>query len=142
MAKYVKPTLETKFHIDFSWWQKKGQNLRSHLQSHACPEAKELYANHEQDQTFDWINPDTGEVFQIDLLWYLVHEHCSQRPDFIDAFTPLTAAIFRTFIANNNTPLTPVEIHERLQKKTPELILRTIGRRQVYKGIRPVVISI
>ncbi len=24
MSKYVKPTLETKFHIDFNWWQKMG----------------------------------------------------------------------------------------------------------------------
>lgn len=143
MAKYVKPTLDTKFHIDFSWWQKKGQNLRAHLQGHACNQARELYqqATAESDSTFDWIDPDTGEVFQIDLLWHFVHTHCREEPDFITDLTPLTTAIFRTFIANNNTPLTPVEIHNRLQKKSPELILRTIGRHQVYKGIRPVVKS-
>lgn len=139
MAKYVKPTLDTKFHIDFAWWQKKGQNLKVHLQSQACLKAKKLYEEYDQDQTFDWINPETGEVFQIDILWYLIYTHCSQEPDFIDDLTPLTTAIFRTFIANNNTPLTPIEIHERLHKKSPELILRTIGRHQVYKGIRPVV---
>ncbi len=139
MAKYVKPTLETRFHIDFAWWQKKGQNLRAHLQSYACPEALERYEELGQDKTFDWINPETGEVFQIDMFWHIIHIHCSQEPNFINAPTPLVAAIFRAFIANNNTPLTPIELHERLQKKTPELILKTIGRRQVYKGIRPAV---
>ncbi len=138
MAKYVKPTLETKFHIDFAWWQKKGQNLRSHLQSHACPEAKKLYEELGQDQTFDWINPETGQVFQIDILWHIIHIHCGQEPNFVNAPTPLISTIFRVFIANNNTPLTPIELHEQLQKKTPELILKTIGRRQIYRGIRPV----
>lgn len=143
MAKYIKPTLNTKFHIDFAWWQKQGQNLRVHLQSHACPKAKEVYESQgQQDQLFDWINPETGEVFQIDTLWHIIHTHCSQDPAFIRAPTPLVTAIFRTFIANNNTPLTPVELYEQIQKKSPELILRTIGKPQAYKGIRPVVPSI
>lgn len=142
MAKYVKPTLETKYHIDFLWWQKQGQNLRAYLQSHACAEAKKLYDEHGPGQSFDWISPETGEVFQIDLLWHLIRLHCSRQPDFIDEHTPLTTAIFRAFIANNNTPMTPVEIHEKLQKKTPELILKTIGGVQVYKGIRPVQMSV
>lgn len=138
MAKYVKPTLETKFHIDFNWWQKKGQNLRAYLQSHACQEALEQFADYEPEQIFDWIDPDTGEVFQINLLWYFLHKHCRQQPYFIDQLTPLTTAIFRTFIANNNTPLTPLEIYQEIHKKTPEVILRTIGGHRVYQGIRPV----
>lgn len=138
MAKYVKPTLETKFHIAFDWWQKKGENLRLDLESHACSEAKRLYEELGQERTFDWINPETGQVFQLNILWHLIHTHCSHRPDFIHGPAPLVTAIFRTFIANNNTPLTPLELHERLSKKSPELILRTIGGRHVYKGIRPV----
>ena len=123
MAKYVKPTLQTKFHIDFTWWPKQRLALKADLAAHLCPEAQELWAQaDEADQNFDWIDPDTGEVFNIDLLWYLIH----------------TTAILCTFVANNNAPLTPAELHEKLQKKTPELILRTIGGRKVYKGIRPV----
>src|SRR5690554_5357849 len=137
MAKYVKPTLDTKFHIDFSWWQKKGHNLRAHLESHACPECKDAAGNSDLPEVFDWVNPETGQVFQIDMLWHLIQLHCSRQPTFIDDRIPLMTAIFRMFIANDNTPLTVVEMHERLQKKTPELILRTIGGRQVYDGIRP-----
>ena len=143
MAKYVKPTLQTKFHIDFTWWHKKGLAPKADLTAHLCPEAQEIYdqPQTEQGQNFDWIDPDTGEVFNIDLLWYLIHTHCGQHPDFIDDRMPLTTAIFCTFIVNNNAPLTPVELHERLQKKTPELILKTIGGRKVYKGIRPVTLG-
>ena len=140
MAKYIKPTLDTKFHIDFSWWQKKGQNLRAYLQSHACPACQEV-AEANKDQKFDWVSFETGEVFQIDMLWHLIAMHCYEDPTFFDNRVPLTSAIFRTFILNNNTPLTPVEIHQKIHKKTPETILRTIGRRQVYKGIKPIASS-
>jgi hypothetical protein len=138
MAKYVKPTLETKFHIDFAWWRKQGQNLDAYLHSHLCPEAKKLYENSGQNQTFDWIRPETGEVFQLDMLWHIIQTECSHQPNFIEDHTPLTVAIFRLFIANNNLPLTPLEIHQRLPKKKPDLILKTIGGHQVYQGIRPV----
>jgi hypothetical protein len=142
MAKYVKPTLDTKFHIDFAWWQKQSQNLGAYLQSHMCPEARTIHANNGQTQNFDWINPETGEVFQIDMLWHTIQTHCSQQSNFIDDSMPLTRAIFRLFIANDNTPLTPPEIHNKLRRKTPELILRTIGGHQVYDGIRPVNLSV
>lgn len=142
MAKYVKPTLDTKFHIDFAWWQKQSQNLDAYLQSHLCPEARAAHANDNKNRTLDWVNPETGEVFQINMLWHTIQTHCSQQSDFIDESMPLTRAIFRLFIANDNTPLTPLEIHEKLRKKNPDLILRTIGGHQVYEGIRPVSLSI
>lgn len=137
MAKYIKPTLDTKFHIDFLWWQQKGQNLRAFLQGHLCEGCREEAADSE-GQTFDWISPDTGEVFEIDSLWHVIHKNCPNDPEFFDSRAPLTTAIFRAFIANNNAPLTPQELFEVTQKKSPDMILRTIGRRQVYKGIKPV----
>ena len=141
MAKYVKPTLDTKFHVDFAWWQKQGQKLKIQLQSHACAACKDKYQQ-EENQSFDWVDPETGEVFPVDMMWYLIYTHCGQEPDFIEEHIPLATAIFRAFIANNNTPLTPAEIHEKVQQKTPSLILRTIGGHKVYNGIRPVVLSI
>ena len=137
MARYVKPTLDTKFHIDFSWWQKQGNKFKAQLRSHACPECLADYED-EEGQTFDWVDPETGEVFEIDLLWHLVYKHCSEDPDFIENTMPLTTAIFRAFIANNNSPLTAAEIHHWVMQKSPSLILRTIGGHNVYQGIRPV----
>lgn len=141
MAKYVKPSLDTKFHVDFSWWQGEGKNLRAFLQGHVCSgcqaESEEI-----QDELFDWVDPETGRVFQIDTLWHMIHTGCQDDPEFFDSRVPLTSAIFRAFIANNNTPLTAEEIHERIQKKSPDTILRTVGKRVVYKGIKPVDTSL
>ena len=30
----VKPTLDTTFHIDYSWWDRTGEDLRTYLLSH------------------------------------------------------------------------------------------------------------
>jgi hypothetical protein len=76
------------------------------------------------------------------MTWYCIFTECSHHPDFINARTPLTTAIFRAFIANNNTPMTPLELYEKLQRKTPDMILKTIGGGKVYQGIRPVAMSI
>jgi hypothetical protein len=93
------------------------------------------------DQLFDWVSPSSGEVFQIEILWNLIRQHCNDDPDFFDSRVPLTTAIFRAFIANDNAPLTSTEICERIGKKSPDVILKTIGARRVYKGIKPVATS-
>jgi len=47
-------------------------------------------------------------------------------------------AIFRVFLANGNEPLSSVELHQILGRRSPEVILRTLAGRKIYKGIRPV----
>ncbi len=139
MVRWIKPNLETKFHIDFDWWEREGRDLRVYLQSHLCPECKVIYTNHRGSAEVDWIDPDTAEVTRVDALWQSLRTHCSQRPDFITEGTPLTDAVFRAFLANGNTPLSATELHEILGRHTPKTILRTLGGRRVYKGIRPVL---
>ena len=141
MARYVKPTLDTKFHIDFDWWQQKGGNLRVYLQSQLCPECRDKYANSPPEE-IDRVSLDTGEVRRVDELWHVIRTHCSQQADYITEHTPLTTAIFRIFLANDNTPLTPSGLHQILGRKSPEIILRTVGGRQIYMGIRPVSIPV
>jgi hypothetical protein len=138
MAKYIKPTVDTKFHIDFTWWQ--SHNLTSTLRNHACPNALNLYESYTH-KTYDWINRETGQVYQLSILWRLIQTHCHEEPEFINYHLPLTTAIFRLFILNDNLPLSPTEIHAKIRKRTPEVILTTINR-QVYEGIRPVTRSI
>ncbi|HSR34833.1 MAG TPA: hypothetical protein VLY63_30050 [Anaerolineae bacterium] len=137
MNKWVKPTLDTKFHIDADWWEEKGQNFRVHLLSHLCSECQERYKNYHEADLIDWIDVDTGEVLQVDGLWHSLRACCSERPDYINEMTPLTTAVFRTFLANGNEPLTSVELGEQLHRPA-ENILRTIGGFRVYHGIKPV----
>jgi hypothetical protein len=139
MVKWIKPDLETKFHIDFDWWERKGRDLRVYLQSHLCPECKVIYTNHRGSEEVDWIDPETAEVTRVDALWQSLRTHCSQKPDFITENTPLTDAVFRVFLTNGNTPLSATELHELLGRHTAETILRTLGGRKIYKGIKPVL---
>jgi hypothetical protein len=127
MAQYIKPTIETKFHIDFDWWRQQGRDLGVHLRMLLCSEDSATYAN-SPAREIDWVSPDTGEVKRVDALWEVVRGHCSRQPEFITDHTPLTAAIFRAFVANDNTPLTPVELH--------------IAGSQVYQGIKPVTMPV
>ncbi len=138
MGKWTKPNINTKFHIDFEWWEKQEGNFRLHLYSNLCPQCQATYKSYAEAADIDWIDPETGEVIRVDGLWQSLRTHCSQLPEYITPQTPLTTSIFRTFLANNNTPLTPVELCTILGRKTPEIILRTIGGRRIYNGIKPV----
>lgn len=136
-SRWVKPTVDTKFHIDREWWNEKGRNFRVHLLSHLCAECQARYKNYQEADVIDWIDADTGEVSQVDGLWHSLRVCCSRKPDYVDDLTPLTTAIFRTFLANGNSPLSPAELAKQLNRPAGT-ILRTIGGFNVYNGIKPV----
>ena len=136
-SRWVKPTVDTKFHIDREWWNEKGRNFRVHLLNHLCAECQARYKNYQEADVIDWIDADTGEVSQVDGLWHSLRVCCSRKPDYVDDLTPLTTAIFRTFLANGNSPLSPAELAKQLNRPAGT-ILRTIGGFNVYNGIKPV----
>lgn len=138
MARWIKPTLDTKFHIDFGWWEKEHRDFRLELYGQLCEECRVKYPSHKETQLVDWVDPDTAEVQRVDALWQSLMTCCREKPDYINEHTPLATAIFRIFLANGNTPLTPRELHEVLGRRTPEVILRTIGGPRIYHGVRPV----
>jgi hypothetical protein len=138
MGKWIKPDINTKFHIDFGWWRKKGRDFRVHLRSHLCHECQAVYINHLEVEEVDWIDSETAEVTKVDGLWQCLRTHCSQLPDYITEKTALTTSVFRLFLANGNTPLSPVDLYRILGKQTPEIILRTLSGRKIYGGIKPV----
>jgi len=137
MAKWVRPTVDTKFHIDSGWWKQQGRDFRVHLLSHLCDECQNRYRDYQQADLIDWIDGSTGEITQVDGLWHSLRTCCSHKPDYIGAYTPLATAIMRTFLANGNTPLSPAELGSQLGRPA-EMILRIIGGFQSSSGIRPV----
>jgi hypothetical protein len=60
----------------------------------------------------------------------------AEDPNFINPQTSLVDSIFRVFLANNNTPLSPRELAERTGRDA-NTILKTLGGMRIYKGIRP-----
>lgn len=137
MAKRIKPTLDTRFHIDYDWWERDGGDLRIYLISHLGQDQREFFSDNRNIEEMDWVDPVTAEVTRVDALKRALLE-ATQKPDFITHRTSLVDAVFRVFLANNNTPLTPVELGERIGRD-PRTILRTLSGTTVYKGLRPVV---
>ena len=136
MAKWVKPTVNTKFHIDFDWWEEEGRNFRVHLLSHLCDECQGRYADYQDVELIDWVDAETAEVTRVDGLWHSLRVCCSSKPDYVSELTPLATAVFRTFLANGNEPLSSVQLQARLGRPA-STILRTIGGLRVYNGIKP-----
>jgi hypothetical protein len=133
----VKPSLETPFHIDFSWWSQNDREWRVHLRSLLTEEELERFANIiDGDELVDWIDPETAEVHQVDGLQHVVITHTAQKEGFLGEHTAIVEAIFRLLLKNGNTPMTAVEISEHLHRD-PKHILRTLSGVRVYRGIRP-----
>ncbi len=131
----VKPTLETLFSIDFEWWRENDHNWQVHLRSALCPEHQERFAEWEDEQAIDWVDPETAEVKPLNAIQHTLMTHCAQQEDFIGEHTPLLEAAFRIFLANGNKPLSVSEISTRL-KRPPEMVLRTLTASGKHKGIR------
>ncbi len=138
MARWTRPTLNTKFHIDFDWWRENNRSLRVYLHKHLCKECRALYPSHRGSEIVDWIDPDTAEVHQVDGLWQALRTHCSREADYLAESIPMTNAIFRVFMANDNLPLTPAELSDLIHRPADK-ILQTLSQSQVYDGIKPVV---
>jgi len=132
----VKPTLDTEFHIDYSWWERSSEDLRMYLLSHLLPEQRERLSQTDEQRIVDYIDPETGEVSQLDELGLAI-QIAAEDPNFINPHTSLVDSIFRVFLASGNESMTPRELAERTGRPA-SVILKTLSGGQIYKGIRPV----
>lgn len=132
------PTLDTPFHIDQTWWEQMGRDLRVELRAHLCAEHRAIYAEHLDSGTIDWVDPRTGEVTRVDGLQHLIREHCSRQPEYLGERVSLVDVVFRVFLANGNRPLNAQQLAQMVGRSA-ETILRTLSGRETYKGLRPVV---
>ncbi len=132
-----RPTVETKFHVDPTWWEHVGRDFRVYLYGALCPVCQEeLSPTDGSLDTVDYVDPQTGEVRRLNELWARLLSHCSQQPAYVEPNTPLTAAIFRTLLASGNRPMSPKELQRRIGKSNPQTILRVLAGRTHY-GILP-----
>jgi len=120
---FVRPTLDTRFHIDFDWWERADRDLGVYLRSHLCEQHQQAFAS--------------LEVTRVLGIQHTLVSHCAKQPEYLTPQTTLVNAIFRVFLANGNKPLTPAELGAQLER-SGQMILRTLSGGRVYKGIRPV----
>lgn len=132
----VKPSVNTPFHIDFEWWQKSERDWHVYLRSLLCAEHQEAFANLEEGQAIDWVDPVTAEVKQVEGVQNALMTHCVKQPGFLTQQTALVEAVFRSFLSNGNVPMSSNDLGTKLNRP-PETILRTLVGARVYKGIRP-----
>jgi hypothetical protein len=132
----VKPTLQTRFHIDFDWWRQHDRDWRVYLRNFLCPEHQQAFADLDVSEQIDWVDPETAEVQLVDGLQNILITHCAKQRSFITQHTTLVDSVFRIFLSNGNMPLTPEELADELGRD-PLVILKTLSGPRVYKGLRP-----
>jgi hypothetical protein len=132
----VKPTLQTRFHIDFDWWRQHDRDWRVYLRNFLCPEHQQAFADLDASEQIDWVDPETAEVQLVDGLQNILITHCAKQRSFITQHTTLVDSVFRIFLSNGNMPLTPEELADELGRD-PLVLLKTLSGPRVYKGLRP-----
>ena len=135
-ASLVKPNVQTPFHIDFDWWKQNERDWHVFLRSLLCPEHQEAFAELEEGQAIDWIDPNTAEVKEVDGVQLALMNHCALQPDFFNERTALVEAVFRLFLVSGNTPMSAQDLESRLHRPA-DTILRTLAGPRVYRGLRP-----
>ncbi len=136
--KLLRPTENTPFHIDYSWFEKNGQDVNVLIYKCLTSEQQERLAGSLADEAFDFVDEVTGEVRRVTRAMQMIRTERADDPTFISARLPLAESVFRVFLLNDNHPLTPVELAARIGRK-PSEILAQLGGRAVYNGIRPIM---
>ena len=136
--KWQRPTVDTKFHIDRDWWRKNNRNIQVYIREALCEECRADYGGYEQLGEIDWVDEETGQVQRVDGLSHVLCTCCSLKPGYISPNTPIVDAVFRTFLANGNKPLSIRELYEILDRRPPATLLRLLTAGETYMGIRPV----
>ena len=138
MVVRLRPTLDTKFHIDLSWWDKNHKDIQLYMRDALCSSCRSDFESFDLDEKIDWVDEETAEVAQVEPLWHTLRACCSQKPGYVTDETPVIDAVFLTFLANGNKPLSVNELYELMPKRPPETLLRMLAGGTTYLGIRPV----
>lgn len=136
--KRLRPTSATRFHIDWSWFERNGLDVQSLIRNQLSDASLKKLADGDAVEEVDYIDPATGEVSRMDTLRETIIAESRWEPDFINASLPLMQGIFRVFLAENNRPLTAVELAQRLNRHDSDAILRVLTATGVQNGVVPV----
>lgn len=128
-------TPDTKFYVDYSWWDESNLDLKTYLFTRLnISQDVELSTDMEE---IDLIDPQTGEVRRVDGFQYMIQSYFNQLPPDFLTRSSLVDAAFCVLLANANQPMTARELAEKVQRPI-DMVTRTLGGPQIYQGIRPV----
>ncbi|WP_420629213.1 hypothetical protein [Candidatus Leptofilum sp.] len=129
-------TPDTRFYIDYDWWDKSDLDLKTYLLTR-LDIGEDINLEIDADE-MDLVDAETGEVSRVDGFQYVVQAYFSQVPDDFVTRTSLVDAVFCVLLANANKPMTAREIAEKVQR-SPSTIVKTMGGPKIYQGVRPVL---
>ena len=129
-------TADTRFYIDYEWWDKSDLDLKTYLTTRLDVD-QEISLESESDEV-DLVDAETGEVTRVDGFQYVVQAYFSQLPDDFVTRTSLVDAVFIVLLANANKPMTATEIAQKV-KRSPDTIVKTMGGPKIYQGVRPIL---
>ena len=135
-AHLKRPTLDTKFHIDYDWWDQSDLDLKTYLYSRL--EISDDSSLELGVENVDLVDPDTGEVRQVDGFQYALQTYFAQLPDDFAQQSSLVDAVFYVLLSNANKPMSARELAERTHRD-PGMVLKTLSGRRIYQGIRPIL---
>lgn len=134
----TRPTMDTKFHIDYDWWTRQERDLQVYLRSLCKTYGVAFEDDADANKMVDWVDMEAAEVQQVNMAHYKVLTYCARQPDYITPNTSLVEAVFRLFLANGNRPLTVPELLAELNRVGQEsTLLRMLSSPRVYRGLRP-----
>ena len=137
-ALLLRPTPDTKFHIDYEWWKRADRDVEVFLRDYLCPEHQQALASGEEELAFHSVDPETAEVRRIGGMQQVLMSHCARQPGYLTPDNTLVDSVFRILLANGNSPISSEELSQRLGRPA-QTILRTLSAPRVFKGIRPIL---
>ncbi|MBV6395746.1 MAG: hypothetical protein HFACDABA_01327 [Anaerolineales bacterium] len=132
----LKPSSKTPFHIDFDWWRENERDWHVFLRSILCADHQRALADIEEGQMIDWVDERTAEIRPVNGIQHALMSHCARQPEFLTSQTALVEAVFRTFLANDNQPMSADDLSKKLNRPA-NTILSTLTGGRVYRGLRP-----
>lgn len=130
-----KPRLDenSRFFIDYEWWNESNMSLESYLQSQL---GYEISLGEDDGNAVDLIDSETGEVRQLSGFEFAIQNYFNNQDSAETQSGSLVNNVFTTLLGNGNRPMTATEIASAVNRP-PETIIRTLGSGKVYLGIRP-----
>lgn len=129
-------TPDTRFYIDYDWWDKSDLDLKTYLLTR-LDIGEDINLEIDTDEV-DLVDAATGEVTRVDGFQYVVQAYFSQVPDDFVTRTSLVDAVFCVLLANANKPMTATEIAKKV-KRPPGTIVKTMAGPTIYQGVRPIL---
>lgn len=129
-------TADTRFYVDYSWWEKSNIDLRTYLFTRLGI-GQDADTDNGTDE-IDMVDPTTGEVRRVDSFQYMLQSYFADLPDDFFTQASFVDAAFCALLANANQPMSAREIAERVEKSV-DMVVRTLGGSTIYQGIKPIM---